>query len=368
MKKFLVSMTMFLFILLTALPVWAEDSAKPNLTLNDAVARALANSNAVKKATVEIDRTKWLREDAAEDIHFSPTTPPGDPATERAWANVVSADLTWRMTYKSLDIQEDSVVLSTCKKYWGIKQAIATLETNKAAMKQADLDLQKARVQRRVGLISDSDLISAEAKFALAKSAADKAQNDLDNGYVAFNQTIGLSPQDRPVLTDELNLEPLDKDIDLNVAVNHVLEASPSVWLASEKVKIQEYAKDSMFYTGQYTPYMAREDAVTQAMYDSMSAKEAAELLTRNLYYSVRSLEFNCPAAEQAVKLAEEGLRVANVKYQVGMNTRADVAAAESALVQAKKSLLDLKANHAYLKLAFQKPWAYSGGSSSGTD
>ncbi|MDF9409873.1 MULTISPECIES: TolC family protein [Pelotomaculum] len=368
MKKYLISIAIFLFAILVAMPALAADPAKPELTLNDAIARALANSNAVKKATVEIDRTKELRDDAADSIHFTPSTPPGDPATERAWANVVSADLTWRMTYKTLSVQQDSLALSTCKKYWGIQQAIATLDADKAALKQADLDLQKARAQRRVGLISDGDVITAESKYATAKSTADKAQNDLDNDYVAFNQTIGLNPQDRPVLTDELKLEPLEKNLDLDVVVSRAIDSSPSIWLATEKVKIQEYAKDSMFYTGSYNPYIAREDAVKQAIYDSMSAKDAAELLTRNLYYSIRSLEDNSPAAEQAVKKAEEDLRVANVKYQVGMNTRADVAAAESALVQAKKSLLDLKANHAYLKLAFQKPWAYSGGSSSGTD
>lgn len=114
-----------------------------------------------------------------------------------------------------------------------------------------------------------------------------------------------------------------------------------------------------MFYTGEYVTYKQRKTEVEQARLDAASAEDAVETLTRALYYSVRTLEENYPAAEQAVKVAEENLRVTELKYQVGMAIKADVVASEASLAQARQKLLDLKKNHAYLKLALTKPWAY---------
>lgn len=361
MKKYLSSLILILFILLAALPVWAAEPASPNLTLNDAVTKALANSKSVKNAAVEVDSTRILRDQKAEDVGFILTEPSGNLSIDAAFANLLTTDLTWQMSYKTLTVQQDSVALGACKKYWDVQQSLVALDAARTSLKQADQDILKARVSQRVGLISNADLIAAEAKYASAKGSLDKAQNDLETAYTALNQAIGLASGDRPVLVEELTFTPLDKDVNLDVAVNHTLQKSPSIWLANEKVNIQKYAKESIYFTGSYTQYEVRNNNVTQAVNDYASTKEAAETLTRNLYYSVRTLEENYPAAEQAVKLAEENLRVGQVKYQVGMATRADVAALETALAQARQSLLQIKANHAYYKLAFDKPWAYGG-------
>ena len=119
--------------------------------------------------------------------------------------------------------------------------------------------------------------------------------------------------------------------------------------------------EDLAYYTGDYTPYKIRQIDTKKAELDISTAKDATDTLTRSLYYAVRTLEEKYPAAEQAVKLAEENLRVAETKFQVGMAVRADVVAAQASLADARQGLMQLKVNHAYLKLALEKPWAYSG-------
>jgi outer membrane protein len=357
MKRFILLLTAAFILGLTVLPAWAAEPATPVLTLNDAIKRALTYSETVKKAAKQVDLTEVNLDQKQTDLGYVAGSATGEPEGESAYASLLSASLTWQMSEKSLTTAQDSLTLSTCSNYWAIQLSLGNVEVAKQSLKQANLDLYKARIFNLVGLTAKDALLAAETKQASAAYSLQKAQNDLSTAYIAFNQVVGLWPEDRPVLTDELTFTPMD-DVSLDVLVARVVDDSPTVWLADQKVEMQGILNDLMFYTGSYQPYEARKIELAQVKLDAVSAKEAAEILTRNMYYAVRSLEESYPAAEQAVKLAEENLRVAQVKYQVGMLTGADVSALETALAQSRQSLLELKKNHAYYILALEKPWA----------
>ncbi|MEN6462819.1 MAG: TolC family protein, partial [Syntrophomonas sp.] len=184
---------------------------------------------------------------------------------------------------------------------------------------------------------------------------------DLDKAFVAFNQVIGLNSDDRPLLTDTVEYKPLEiKSLDYEVA--SVLENSPTVWLAEQNVNMQEYLKDMAFYTGSYRPYEIRQKEMEQVQLDVASTKKATEQATRSSYYAIKSLEDSYPGALQNVKVAEENLRITKTKFDIGMATVADVASMEKALADAQYTVFQMTVNHEYMKLAFHKPWAASGG------
>jgi outer membrane protein TolC len=350
------------FILIASLLVppfaWAKEPATPELTLNQAIAMALEHSEAVKKAEKEIDRTYELREESADQLDYVPTAPPGNKYVEMAWANLLAADLTWRMSKKSLTAEQDEVALDACKKYWDVLKAQEKVRAAEEGLKKADWELRRARANFQVGMIPQAALVAAEAQLAGAKATVEAAKNDLDNAYASFNQLVGLWPQDRPVLVDGVNFNPLQVS-DVETEVGRIVDESPTVWLAKENVTLKKYLEDFMFYTGEYRPYQARKIEVEQAELDAASAKKMLEEVTRSLYYKAKSLEESYQALQEGVKTAEENLRVTKVKYDVGMATRAEVAAAEAALAEAKQKVLEIACQHAYLKLAFEKPWAY---------
>ena len=354
----LITALILVFSLLVPSAALAREPAAPELTLNQAIAMALEHSEAVKKAEKEIDRTYELREESADQLDYVPTAPPGNPMVEIAWAKLLTADLTWRMAKKNLTAEQDEVALDACRKYWDVLVAQEKVRVAEAGLQKADWDVRRARVSFLVGMIPQADLLAAESQLAGAKAALEAAKNDLDNAYASFNQLVGLWPQDRPVLVDGVNFAPLEVP-DVNVEAGRIVSESPTVWLANEKVTLQKYLEDMMFYTGEYRPYQARKIEVEQAELDAASAKKMLEEVTRSLYYKAKSLEESYRSLQEGVKTAEENLRVTKVKYDVGMATRAEVAAAEAALAQARQKALEAACQHAYLKLAFEKPWAY---------
>ncbi|ADI02710.1 TolC family protein [Syntrophothermus lipocalidus] len=336
----------------------AKEPATPELSLNRAIELALTQSESVKKAEKEVDRTEEWRNYRSDQLDYTPTEPPGNALVEVAWAQLLSADLSWRMSKKSLTAEQDKVALDTCKKYFDVLATQDKVQSAEAALDSARKQLQVARALYNVGMGTQAALTAAEAQYQAAQATLNAAQNDLDKGYVLLNQLVGLWPEDRPVLTDKVDFKALEIT-NLDYEVEKVLESCPTVWLAQETVTMKKYLEDMTLYTGEYRPYQARKIEVEQAELDALTTKEMFERITRSLYYGVKNLEESYSGAQEAVRAAQENLKVVKAKYEVGLATSAEVAAAEKSLAEAQYTAYNLACQHAYMKLAFEKPWAY---------
>ncbi|MEW6458992.1 MAG: TolC family protein [Bacillota bacterium] len=356
-------------VLLIVSVAWAAEPASPGLSLNEAIGRALAKSKTLQKAGLEIDKKYEQRTGASDNLTFTPTLGETyDPRVEQAWYSLLSADLAWRMSKRAQDAAEDRLVLETCQKYWAVLKAQEKAAAAELKVRQAELALRQTRARVQVGLSTAGmspqlALGSAEAALAGARTGLATAENELDSAYEALNLLLDFAPQYRPVLVDRVQFQPLEVQ-DLDVHVQRVLEDSPAVWLAAEGVTMAEYYQELMWAAGgQYTPHQVRKIELEQARLDAASARDTARLITRGLYYSIQSLEEAYASVAEKVKTAEEALRVAALAQSVGMATAAEVAEREAALAEARKDLFDLVCQHAYLKMAFQKPWAVSSSS-----
>ncbi|WP_338824241.1 hypothetical protein MHOCP_23390 [Moorella humiferrea] len=341
------------------------DSSVTILTLQQAIDLALQHDINLQNANLEVDKTEKQREIAAEVINFTPLMGSSyDEATQENWMNLLYADLAWRKSKKTLEANRDSLVLRTCKSYWDVQTAQEEVALKEKLEQQALVNLQKARAGAMAGTVSEYDLMGIENQWQQARNNVKLAKQALDDTYSSFNDLIGLDANDRPVLSDKPIFEPLKID-NLDYEIQRVIAESPSVWLAQQQVTLKKWAYDMVYSSGSYTPYKVRQIELEQAELNAASAEEAIAQVTRSLYYQIKNVEENYNTALEALKVAEEQLRIAKVKYDVGMATKSDVIAAEVAVAQAQQTINDLVRNHAYLKLAFAKPWAASGGSSS---
>lgn len=340
------------------------------LKLNEAIDLALKNSKSLEKSKMEVEKAKEKKENASDAVDYAPTSQSAsyNPQAEAAWYSLLSADLTWEMSKKTQTTEEDKLVLSICQKYWNVQKSQEAVRTKELALSVAEIATRRVQAMVRLGMTPpeaaagsspQAVLTSAEADLVKAKSSLEEARNKLNSDYEALNQLLGFWPDDRPVLLDEVKFETLQID-NLDTEVQRVLEKSPSIWQAEEKITLAKFAYEAMWASGQYTAHEIREIEKEQSEIDAITAKDAVKLATRGLYYTVRNLEAGIPGAEKAVALAEESLRVAKLQFELGMITRENLVKAESALAQARQTLTDLVRQHAYMKLSFQKPWAVS--------
>lgn len=370
MRKLIIALGVIFIISIWSTACLAKEPATPQLKLSEAIDMAIKNSESIKKSSLEIDKSKEKRENASDKLTFTPVSGGSyDPGVEAAWYGLLSADLTWMMSKKSYTSEEDRLVLDVCKKYWNVQKSLSEVKVKETSYSLAELSLRRVQAMVRLGMTPPDSppgaspqaaLEAAGAQLAGAKSELTKARNTLNSDYEALNQLLGLWPEDRPALVDEVNFEILKID-NLDTEVQRVIETSPQIWLAGEKVNLAKYAYEMMWASGQYTPYEVRKIEKEQAELDAISAKDAVRLATRGLYYTVKNLEGGIAASEKAVAGAEEALRVAKLQYELGMITKENLLKTEVSLAQARQTNLDLIRQHAYMKLAFQKPWAVSG-------
>ena len=370
-KLYIVILTVVFSLTLWSMPVLAQDPVQKELKLNEVVSLALQKSKSYAKAKLEVEKAELDRNNAADDVKYAPTT--GDPLLTAAYEpgvqavfyQFLNANLTWEMNKKSQTAEEDKLVLDTCKKYWDVQKAQADLKSKELAVVQKESALRRVQAMVRLGMSPPESatagpelaLTSSERDLATARMNLTTAQNTLNSDYETLNKQIGLMPNERPALVDEVVYEPLKVD-SLEAAMRKAIENSPSIWLAEQKVNLADYANLFGYSGGSLVDSDIREINVEQSQLDAVSAKDAAELLTRGYYYQVKTYEDAIPASEKALKEAEEGYRVAKIYNELGMSTREDLQKSEAALADAKKKLLEAKASHAYYVMAFQKPWA----------
>jgi outer membrane protein TolC len=366
-KYFSAILLLFFFCLfcIGSRPVLASENANQILSLEQAVSRAVKNSETVKRAAKEVERTEEIRNYRYKKLQGLSTAPAFTAAAEVPRSQLLSSDLEWRMSKKSLTAEEDRVVLDTCNKYWNVLKAEKELERAEVALNSALKQLQVAQAGERVGIslvpaMSPGQLLlSCEAQYKAAQASLAAAENDLGTAYMALNQMIRLPVDESPVLSDELIYEKLEVD-NLDFEVARVLENHPQVWNAEEAVTLQEYLKNMMFYTGEYQPYEARQIPVEQAQLDAANLKKLCKEATRSSYYAVKNLEESYEALQESLKASEEDLRVKSLMFELGMVTAAEVAAEEQKVARARSDAFAILCQHAYAKLAFQKPWAIS--------
>ncbi|MQL51546.1 TolC family protein [Desulfofundulus thermobenzoicus] len=343
---------------------WAKEPAMPEMTLQQAVDKALANSKALKTAEYDIERSEEVRDNASDKVKWTPAGPiSGEGAAQaaRAFTGLVQADLAWQMSKKSYNAEKDSVVMSVYQAYDRILQAQEGVRSAELALKAAEWQHRAAYAGLRAGTISKSDFLKGDASLEGAKASLEAAKKALEDAYQQFNQLVGLWPEDRPVLVDKPVFTPLKID-DLDYEVERAVEESPTLWLAKKQIDLAKLNLDLYVFNDPTNPdpYKAKEIDVNKAEVSAASADEKMRQLVRTIYYSIRQLEDQYAGLEQQVKVAQENLRVIRLKYDLGMATRTEVVAAEAALAGAQKALLDATCQHEVLKMAFEKPWAYA--------
>ncbi|MGB9792140.1 MAG: TolC family protein [Thermacetogeniaceae bacterium] len=378
MKKLFASFLVLVLVAALLFPgvVFAEaNAAAPQeLSLEQAISLAIANSNDLKQAKADVKAAEITRDEVwklnnavlmktyipGTDLHVSV------PTDQDPQGKVYITNFDWLAKQKNYEMKVDSVVLSVYQKYYNVLQALADLEAKELAAEQYQQQPAIARLRVSVGLDSPVSLTSVQAQAAAANAALDAAKKNLDKAYSELVDLLGLPEGSRPKLTDTVVYEKLNIDCDVEAYIDDIAENSPPVWIANESVRLVKQT----WGMNQFASYDLDKANLEKAQASVETTKETMKQIARQLYYSAKDLEGKYDAALQQLKAAEEFARITRLQFDVGMATKAQVTAADAAVASAKYGLLALQCNHDLLVRAMQKPWAASvitGGLGSGS-
>jgi len=346
---------MLCFMLITSLPGYcqaAETAAPASLTVDEAVSRALKNSKALESIILGVDLANEDNEDAKGmwspkwDFEYEKTT----PSIETRYSNLLSAEYKYETSKMKQDMQREVVAAKAQKGYYDLLQAIDKVAVSKSSLTAAEKQFNISQAYYSCGMLSTAAYNQANIQLIQKQADLKAAENDLNNTYVTFNQLVGLKAQDRPALIDTPVLKNIEvKNLDSQIAL--IANEAPTQLISEEGADLQERL---LGFTGSTDKAKIQVD---QAELDTAKLKEDTIKGLYATYFTIMSMEESYQTTLRNVTIAEDNLRIAKLKFDIGMGTLSDVAAAETSLAQAKNSLLSLICKHEVLKATFFKPW-----------
>jgi outer membrane protein TolC len=303
------------------------------------------------------------------------------------------AKLAQKASVQDRERVRQETVFNVIKAYYGLllareyhKVAVQSLETSAANVKLAE-------ARYKAGTVLQSDLLRARVQFADVREMATRSENGIKLAMAGLNYAMGARQQTDYDIEGSLTIKEMTSD--LNAMMTEALAQRPDLaslelnrrnaeanigkaradYIPSLNLMGQADWNSDTFagddarswavmavlqwnlFDGMVTTSRVREASANagrmKALEDQM--KSGVQLQVRQAYYNLNASLDRIEATSSSVQEAEEGLRIVQKRYEVGMTTFVDVLGAESALIRAKTSALqalyDNNVAHAELKL-----------------
>ncbi|NPV90684.1 MAG: TolC family protein [Firmicutes bacterium] len=363
---------MLVMMLLMAFPGVTQASeasavVSVELTLDEAISKALVHSDTLRQADYDVERSKEVLELVDDKVQnlMTPDTSAGSTPSAAAAANyttMVSTSVGYESSRITRNIKVDTVKTGVFQNYTGVLNAKEKLTAAEKALDNAQWQQMVAQIGYSVGTVSESSKVLAEANYTGKVAALAAAKANLVDSYQKLNNLIGLNAAERPVLKDDPPLVPLVVD-DLEVEIQRRVTMSPSLELAEKNVSLAKMNLDLYIWNNASVPYEAKEIDYFKAEDTAKNSEDQMRQLMRTLYQGIVQLEQQHITTLQTLSSAEENLRIKQVQLDAGMATRGDVISAENDVAGARQALKSLVYQHELYKLYFEKPWTFSSGS-----
>jgi len=284
--------------------------------------------------------------------------------------NVIQKDLQWRMSQREIDLLKDRLGYDTTRLYLDISRETAAVEYARQELERAEKNADRASVLYRLGAASRLDYLRARSALESAAAELKSREQDLQGAYERLNRLIGLSMQERPVLVDAPEWEPL-RDLGVNLYVARATENNIALWLAEQQIELARYdvrIHQQLDLEGEDTdplrgpePLEAKEKSISMAEDDYRDNRRQLEQNVRDIYRSIRSMEQEKEKLMSRLEELERELQAQQARFAAGLVTAYDFFELEAAREQFTIQETNLLIEHELLKQVIQKPWVLGG-------
>lgn len=294
----------------------------------------------------------------------------------RTPANVSVNKLNYEATREDLKNRLREVIFNVKKYYYYVLLKKKTLEVYEESVELYEKQLEQTNGLYNAGFKAKIDVITAEVNLNNAKLDLIRATNELEIAFANLNNAMGLPELSRYFLDGQL--EYFDYSIEFDNVLTRAYDSRPDlksiVLLKTSAQKTESYAKrEYLPVVSGKTSFGARGNfpidpswsvgavisvPVFNGLLTHNKIKEAkatvlkrdveAEAVRQEIYLEIKQIYFNfqeikqtIPVAELVVKQADERLRLAQKRYEIGVGNIIELKDAEVGAINAKISYLD---------------------------
>ncbi len=348
----------------------SDEVVKPELTgevkeisLNEAMDLALANSAAVLQAANTLEDAKIDYEqaaDAGKSLNKMLGRPDKGRLSQQQYQVVVMLP---EVMKKTLEIQTYAYDTQVAATKIQVIQSYYTALCNEKAEQAAEYSYTKALNQQKTvklryeqGLATKLEVLQTEIQVNSAKAALDAAKTATVQGKRNFSILIGQDAETNWTPTSELTFEPLMIS-NVDAKAKQMMETSPTVGISKATFEISELTYD---FNNKFSADFTYAGQIAELTYDS--AKIAYENTQRQTYSAAKAMLENLNLVrsqyeiyEDSQELLEEVYRLSELQYANGLNTQNDVQAAAGDIISNDAKRLQALLNYNILKTTIEQ-------------
>ena len=323
--------------------VAAAETSLPGLTIEEAVQLAYKNDPDAKKSNLNVEQAQLARDDLAQHIDWIPTGGMVLPAYQELFNKFQQADISLGVAKKVQATQKDLVTKNIIAAYTKVIKDKNTLDLARLSLANLQKQMAIRETSRNLGMISAYDWQTIERGLKQAEEGVKAAEANYLSSCLALNALTGQS-KDK---TYELVSRPVGEQIHKNSLDQEYSRATNDavlVWRAEQMLAIEQ--SKQTWVLPNVSSDLSRV-LLEQAQVDHEKAKRDARLTIEGLYYGMEALERQIQVVREKDNLAQDKLRMAEVKYRVGTLPLVSITPGQedlmSARVEAEKTKADLE-------------------------
>jgi len=369
MKKILIILVLILSILLTPLgqgAVFAQEEVTNEeevvvdgvveLTLHDAVELALEGNKDMEIVSLELAKAEIVFKDnirgidrGEDNLQFIPVRDAfggviPDAVVNKAFIRNGGARLATELGLDTanwnMEMKENEIRYNVEKAYFDLLQTEKELQIAEDNLALAQKQYDHAKLRYEVGMISQQQLLGLEFSLSQAQSSHETARMYYGLQKMSFRSTLGMDLNKEFKLVDSIEVKEYE-EINLEESINLALENNGSLKIVEGNVEVANLNLQAL--SGRYPDityaYRAQAADVAKAEKNLETVKTGVEMQVRSAVLNLKTAEKQIETFEKAVFQASEGVRIAELSFELGQNTATEVAQANLNLMNAKKNL-----------------------------
>ncbi|MDX9889159.1 MAG: TolC family protein [Anaerovoracaceae bacterium] len=227
------------------------------------------------------------------------------------------------------EIALNNLEATTVRAYFGMLQAAENYRIAKESLAIKTTLLSDVKRKYSLGVAARIDVATATNDVLSAQVAANQGLTGYNKARMAFNMQLNYPLMQEIVLTDTLK-EGAMKPISMVDAIRSALNNRNDITIAKfeldraqiEFASVSAYPRSSATYLEAKVAFDSKQMAYNNAFL-------SIEMEIRSKYMDLMDLKAEVASSKSTVENAKEGVRIAKLSYNAGMNTLTDVKTAE---------------------------------------
>lgn len=328
---------------------YAASFPNNSLSIEQALDKAYKTNSDLRKATLNVEKTEIMRNDAAEMVTGIPAGGLVIPAYHKVINSYQQAEIGYQTAKKVERTARDGITYNVVNAYCTAVTNYNNMEMLRVKLEDAKRQLTMSSVARAVGTMAEFDYEKAKVGIEQSEEAYELEKAKYEGAISRLRSLLNESESWQPDLSSRPVLAQYKRN-ELGIEISRGLLESKDVWSAEAQLKIEE-SQQPWIIPGLSSKMQSLNLELAQVDYEKSKRDTRASI--EELYYMLDTMEGQIAVAEKAYETAAKDMKMAELKYDLGLIAKIHLSSAQVAEQNARINLENARARLAQYKAQY---------------